>query len=397
MRILVTGSTFPGAELDGSRPRFVYDLAEALTKYGHVVALAPHHPGAPLRERMGSVDVVRFRYWWPSSRERLTPNMREQLRGSLLAKLQVPIFLVAHAWSLWRLVRRHAITVVNAHWLIPQGVSAAFVRSITRRRFKLALHVHAGDIYFLARIPGGKALARYVVDRSDCVFADGSHVRDTLNTLLGRDANATVQPMGVDSAAFLSADVNQALEDHRDGLILFVGRLVEKKGVIYLIRSLPLVLRQQPGIRLVLIGSGPEDSVLHQEVTALGLERHVTFLGHRPHNEIAAYLRLCTVVVVPSIVDKHGETEGMPTVVVEAMTSGVPVVGSAVDGIPDIIRHGENGWLCRQKDPADLASKLLIALQTGQQSSVRRTARETGMRYDWHAVARNYVARLREA
>src|SRR5688572_15177763 len=132
MRILVTGSTFPGGELDGSRPRFVYDLANALSKHGAVMALAPHHPGAQLRERMGGVDVVRFRYWWPSAAERLTPNMRQQIRGSLLAKLQVPVFMAAHAWKLWRLVRRHKITVVNAHWLIPQGVTAALVRSLTR-------------------------------------------------------------------------------------------------------------------------------------------------------------------------------------------------------------------------------------------------------------------------
>jgi glycosyltransferase involved in cell wall biosynthesis len=94
---------------------------------------------------------------------------------------------------------------------------------------------------------------------------------------------------------------------------------------------------------------------------------------------------------VPSIIDSRGETEGMPTVVIEAMAAGVPVVGSAVDGIPDIIRHGENGWLCREKDPEHLAETILAALDQSDDQRIRRAAAQTAEQHDWPRVAERYM------
>jgi glycosyltransferase involved in cell wall biosynthesis len=100
------------------------------------------------------------------------------------------------------------------------------------------------------------------------------------------------------------------------------------------------------------------------------------------------------VAVVPSIVDDAGRTEGMPTTVIEAMAAGCHVVGTAVDGIPDLIRHGENGWLCRDKDPQDLAEKILAALDDVAGSSIVDAARATGAAHDWRAVASTYAQRF---
>ena len=81
----------------------------------------------------------------------------------------------------------------------------------------------------------------------------------------------------------------------------------------------------------------------------------------------------------------------MPTVVLEAMASGTRVVGSAVDGIPDVIRHSENGWLCRQKDARDLAEKILTALEDSPSSRVIERALETADRFDVAEVAARYA------
>ncbi len=400
MKILVTSSTFPGGEFDGSRPRFVYDLAEALARHPQVervVAVAPHHPGAPTRERMGTVEVVRFRYWWPARAERLTPNMRQQMRDSLLARLQVPFFLLSELWTLSRTVGSQGIDVVNAHWMIPQGLIAAILRGGARPRFALAVHLHAGDVYQLAKMPFGRAIARFVVRRSDRILASGSHVRETLDALLGYHSGALIQPMGVHGDLFGSvpADGSGELPEFPDGFILFVGRFVEKKGAIYLVRALPRILAEHPGLGLVLVGSGPEEGTLRQEVRRLELDARVRFLGHRSHGEIAALLHRCRAAAVPSIIDRHGETEGMPTVLVEAMAAGVRTVGSAVDGIPDVMRHGVNGWLCREKDPDDLSDKLLEALSDGSSSAVTGEAKKTAGRYEWAEIAEHYVQALR--
>jgi glycosyltransferase involved in cell wall biosynthesis len=153
---------------------------------------------------------------------------------------------------------------------------------------------------------------------------------------------------------------------------------------------MPRVLERHPEIGLVMIGDGPEYPALHEEVRRLGIRESVAMLGRKSHEEIVRYLHPCRVAVVPSIIDSHGETEGMPTVVVEAMAAGVRVVGSAVDGIPDVLRHGDNGWLCREKDPEDLAEKILMALEDSERSQITRRALETAADFDWERVAERY-------
>ena len=394
--VLITASTFPIRPDDGV-PRFVLDLAQALTKRGRVTVLAPDAPGAELRERLGDVDVQRFSYFVPRKLQRLAitnqRSMRDSMRESWLAKLQVPLFMLCQERQLRRLLRREAIDAVNAHWLVPQGLIAARVLK-KNPRIKLVLHVHAGDVYLLQKLAVGPRIARYVVGRADAIFADGSHVRDALGGLLGYPSGAVLQPMGVHTEAFSPQPGETRIPDGEEadfpeGFILFFGRLGEKKGTIYLVRALSLLADEYPGLGLVIVGNGIEEERLRAEVRTLHLESKVHFRNRQPHDEIIRLLHSCRAAAVPSIIDSHGETEGMPTVIVEALAAGVPVVGSRVDGIPDVIRHAENGWLCEEKDPEDLAAKLRIALSYDRQV-ISSAARNAAAAYDWAQVARNY-------
>lgn len=399
MRILLSASTFPLRAGDGL-PRFVLDLAQALTRHASVTALAPHAAGAALRERMGDVDVRRFRYFWPESLERLAygHGIRENLRASALARLQPPLFLAAQVRATRKLVAELGAPVVNSHWLVPQGLSSALARGAPggRPRFRHVLTLHAGDVHLLERWPGGARIARFVVERSDAVLAVGSHVRDSLDRLLGRPSGARLEPMGATLSLWQSGAAPPADPPLPEEYLVFVGRFSEKKGVSFLLRALPRVRRHHPQLALVLVGHGALEGALREEVARLGLSQAVIFAGPRSHAEIAGYLRGARAAVVPSIVDRYGETEGMPTVVAEALAAGQRVVASAVDGIPDLIRHGENGWLCRQQDPEDLAARILDALSDPEPSRVRQGALATARRYDWACVAERYAQVLRE-
>ena len=127
--------------------------------------------------------------------------------------------------------------------------------------------------------------------------------------------------------------------------------------MVYLIRAMRELQKQLPDVGLVIAGYGPEEEQLKAETDRLGLKNSISFIGKQTHAKIVQLLHECRVAAVPSIIDSRGETEGMPTVVVEAMAAGVPVVGSRVNGIPDVIRHAENGWLCEQKKPGRLGSQ----------------------------------------
>jgi glycosyltransferase involved in cell wall biosynthesis len=111
---------------------------------------------------------------------------------------------------------------------------------------------------------------------------------------------------------------------------------------------------------------------------------------------VTRYLRACRVAVAPSVTGPGGRAEGMPTVVAEALAAGAPLVATATGGIPDVVRHGENGWLCRECDPGDLAEKILVALADRSAERARR-ARESAAALDWERVAARYLEVMQQA
>jgi glycosyltransferase involved in cell wall biosynthesis len=248
------------------------------------------------------------------------------------------------------------------------------------------LSIHAGDVYFLARRPGGRALARFVAALTDAILADGSHVVEALDGLLTYPSDAIVQPMGVDLRRFVRTRSGRSEELS----IAFVGRMVEKKGATYLLQALPHVLAKRPGVRLLLAGDGPLLEDLRAEARQLGIAGSTHFLGRVSHEEIARLLDTSRLAVVPSVVDRNGETDGMPTVVLEAMASGARVVATAVDGIPDVVRHGSNGWLCAPRDPTALGAAILEALEDTS-DQIPRAARATATANSWPSVASRYA------
>jgi len=397
LRVLVTTSTLPIRE-SGGQARFVLDLAQAIASTDvEVTILAPHSPFAPRRERLGDVAVRRFRYFIPASLQRLAygPGMRENLRRSRLARFQVPFFMLSSTLAVvWTALKLKA-DVVNAHWLVPQGLAAAL--GLRPFGIPIVLHVHAADVYMLGSARWGRPIARFVVSSSATVFADGSHVRDSLDRLLGYESKAVLRPMGVWVDQFQGG---QAL-DRPDGLpdryIVFVGRLVEKKGVEFLIRAMPLVRELMPELELVIVGDGPLREPLSNLAQHQGMSPVIHFLGALNHDEVARLMRGADVVCVPSIVDSKGETEGMPTVVLEAMAAGARVVGSAVDGIPDVIRDTANGWLVEQKNPQALADGIVRALAASSGSRITAAATTTAASHDWRNVGDEYELALRVA
>lgn len=140
-------------------------------------------------------------------------------------------------------------------------------------------------------------------------------------------------------------------------LILFVGRLVEKKGVEILLRAFAIVRRERPGAALAIIGEGP----LRPRLERLAGES-VRFLGRQPPDAVAGWMRRATVLAAPSVTARDGDAEGLPNVIVEAAASALPAIGTAHSGIPEAIVDGETGFLVAERDAEALAARLLAIL-----------------------------------
>ncbi|EAW35500.1 glycosyltransferase [Lyngbya sp. PCC 8106] len=177
-------------------------------------------------------------------------------------------------------------------------------------------------------------------------------------------------------------------EIQREPIVLFVGRLTEKKGGEYLIKAMSQVQTEKPEVKLVIIGDGELRTKL--ETLAAQKLKNYQFLGTQPPETVRNWMNRSRILILPSITASQGDSEGLPNVVLEAQAMGLPVVSTYHAGIPEAIIHGETGFLTPEKDIKGLAEyslQLLDNLELWQQFSQRgRTQVESNFNQDKQAA-----------
>jgi glycosyltransferase involved in cell wall biosynthesis len=385
MRILVVASTFPRWP-DDTIPPFVYHLSVALSKRGHrVFVLAPHAVGAATMEDREGLRIYRFRY---------APGRLESLAygAGILANLHsdhkrwalVPPFVVSQWASLVRVVRRHNIDVVHAHWMVPQGLVTAAASPLMRR--PVVVTGHGSDVFEMRRGIRLKML-RFAADRATLCTTVSRALHDALRELTGVDS--LVIPMGVDTSLFEARRPRSGKQIRSSPHILFVGRLVDQKGVEHLLEAVSLLRSRYPGARLEVIGDGPQRRSLENMARGLGVAGQVAFRGAIANSDMPAQYGKADLFVLPSVRHQDGDTEGLSVALLEAASSGLPVVASGIGGITDVIEHGQSGLLVEPADPAAIASALDELLRDDNlRRSIARAARQkVTERYSWDSVA----------
>ena len=143
-------------------------------------------------------------------------------------------------------------------------------------------------------------------------------------------------------------------------VVLFVGRLVEKKGCAHLIRAMALVNAKLPGARLVVVGEGPLRSELESQ--ARTQSPSAVFLGSQPSHVVRTCMRRAGVLAAPSVVAKNGDTEGLPIVLCEAQAMGLPIAGFRGPGVDEAVIDGQTAMLVNSGDHEALAGMILRLL-----------------------------------
>lgn len=152
------------------------------------------------------------------------------------------------------------------------------------------------------------------------------------------------------------------LSDVSRPIILAVGRFVPKKGFAHLLDAVGVLKQEDRRFELRFIGDGPDRAALESRVERLGLRDEVRFLGVRSNAEVFAQIDAARVVAVPSVVTDAGDMDGLPNVVLEALSMSRPVVGSRVSAIPEVLVDGETGFLAEPGDAKELSAKLRLLL-----------------------------------
>ncbi len=349
MRILHVVTAFPRGPEDVIVPWLV-ELIVRQRAAGHEVEVftSAYRGGGNAEYR--HIPVHRFRYA-PARWEDLTHDeaVPDRMRRSLRYKLLPLPYVLAGMWAIWRLCRGTRYDIVHVHWPVPHalfGWAAGGGAKLVTSWYGVELR------WVQSSLPWLRWFVRWALKISDVVVAISSYTGGGIGRFARTPVRVIPYTLGFtsDSAPRLPA---------RDGTlrILFVGRLVERKGVTHLIEA---VRRLPPDSRprLTVIGDGPERTSLEAQIARDGLSGRVTVRGRVSEAELKDAYASSDVLVLPSILDARGDTEGLGVVLLEAMSYGVPVIGSNLGGITDIVRDGETGLLVPPGDPLQLAAAL---------------------------------------
>lgn len=256
--------------------------------------------------------------------------------------------------------RLHIPLVVTCHGYDATWDTPSWTGIRSRGDFFRALLLHKRD----------RALAQ-----AHQIVAVSQFIRQQLLLRGAAAEKIVVHYIGIDRQRFSPQNIQ------RQPMVLFVGRLVEKKGVMYLIQAMATIQRQLPEVELVIIGTGALRSQL--QTLAKNLAVRTQFLGKQPPEQVRHWMNRAQVFCGPSIVAKSGDAEGFGMVFAEAQSMGLPVVSFATGGIPEAVIHGETGLLAPEKDTEQLARYLLQLLKDSQ---LRRTFALAGQAH----VAKNF-------
>ncbi|NJE30328.1 glycosyltransferase family 4 protein [Thermococcus sp. 18S1] len=170
-------------------------------------------------------------------------------------------------------------------------------------------------------------------------------------------------------------------------IVVTIGNLLPVKGHEYLIEAMKKIVKARNDVMLIIVGDGPLRKDLENQIKKLGLENYVKLVGAKPHNKIPLWMNAADLFVLPSL------SEGNPTVMFEALGVGLPFVGTAVGGVPEIITSEDYGLLCPPKDPECLAEKILIALdKEWNREKIRKYAEQ----FTWENIARETLKIYRQ-
>jgi colanic acid/amylovoran biosynthesis glycosyltransferase len=245
--------------------------------------------------------------------------------------------------------------VIHCHFG-PNGERAILMRRAGAKEGPIITTFHGYDANLLPRIHGLK-LYRTLFKHGD-LFTVGSEFMRRRIVSLGAPKDRIVKlPMGVDISRYRFVE-RQKAEDGEFRL-LTVARLVEVKGIEYALRAAAIVKTKCPRLRYKIAGDGSLRSKLEALAAELGLAQTVEFLGAVNQEDVLPLYEAAHGFVLPSIVTDSGEEESQSVVLAEAQASGLPVIATAIGGIPESIRDGKSGWLVQPQNPEALASAIL--------------------------------------
>lgn len=358
--MLVLASTYPRWKHD-PEPGFVHTLCTQLNQHYDIRVISPHSYGALQKETLEGVLTYRFRYA-PSKLETLVSDggMLANLNRSPWKWLLVPFFILGMTIATFRQVKIFRPHAIHCHWIVPQGF-VLWVMSLFIRLPPIVITSHGADLFSLQGHIGRLLKRKAIRTASALTVVSRAMAKEAIK--LGAEPHSLhVAPMGF---GFSEAPSQHDRPEGRiAGRILFVGRLVEKKGLTHLLAIMPDVIEACPEAHLMIAGGGPEREALEIQAKEQGIIDRIRFLGSVPHEELPVLYQSASVFCAPFVQAKSGDVEGLGLVTLEAISFHCPVLVGNVPAIQDVIPKDHQSWSVGDPRNHRLFSKALIQLLT---------------------------------
>jgi glycosyltransferase involved in cell wall biosynthesis len=347
---------------------YVHNLSKEMIKRGHQVVVVTRGSWKGLKaDRLDGINVYRVPY------------------------IHVyPLLVPTHRIFQNRIFNelRSDLDLVHVHQPFSPPIDTTLPMIVTLHTWVGPGSIELQTFYSGRRIPGPlfslmrsyvKATVGRMLERADCVTTVSKALVNELHGLRGIDpASIKVLGNGVDAEAF---EPRKAKPNEK--IVLYTGRLAYNKGLVELVEAARHVLRKYPEVSFVLTGRGPIESELRGMIAKMNMSNNFRLVGFVERARLIELYQNATVYVFPSYY------EGLPTSVLEAMACGTPVVASAIDGIPEVVIDGKNGFIVPVKNPKAIASVIVRLLEDEElRERIGQAARQTIQEhFTWEEVA----------
>jgi glycosyltransferase involved in cell wall biosynthesis len=390
VRVLFTVTAFARDPNDVITPWLTETIDRLRARSVDVEVLAPSYRGNH-DHMIGETRVHRFRYA-PAALETLTHDqtapdrIREQPQYAAL----VPGYVAAGTRAAQRLARTGRFDVVHSFWPLPHGIFGMAARRAGH--IPLVCTFFGVELRWMrTQLPFFAPLMRSIIRHSEAVTAISGHTAAEVRRLVP-DAQIVTVPFG---AAIAPAERTGEPRPPRTATdpfrLLFVGRLVERKGVAVLLAAIAALRDRR--VELTIVGDGPLQDDLRAQAARLGIADRVHFSGFVSAAEVSHSFSACDAFVLPAVEDAKGDVEALGVVLIEALLHDRPVIASESGGIPEIVLHERTGLLVPPGDSAALASA--IRRLSDDPALARRLAeqgrRHVTERFSWDSITNTLV------
>ncbi len=391
MKILSLTTNYPESQ-NPRTAKFVHEINKELTRLGcNVKTITLHTEGASTNDKMDSVSVIRFRYL-PEKHQFNYTSIPDEISKSKKGNLKIIIMTFFFFMNTLSQCIKEKPDVIHAHWSFPCGYIAYLMSKFFKTKFVVT--IHGGEIPLLKKFPFVRKKVVKALNKSVLVCANSNYSKNEF-IKMGVSKNKIIKLNVPPNFVTHTTDPNilqsfrEKFTEQQYKIILFCGRLVERKGIEYLIRSIPEL--KINNVHLIVAGGGGLQKHLEELTAKLKLENKVTFFGRASDDEMGRLHDISDVFVCPSIIDSKGNTEYLGLVIPEAMESGLPVIASAVGGIIDTVKNEVNGLLVPEKDPKAIAKAIQRILDDEKfAKKLVQNSKETVKEFSSQIIAKKY-------